>query len=112
MSHPKNTTGSPVAQDSLTTEVGFCETPIDNKGEYMLQVVAGIRSRDAIQQARTLASGLGQICQHMHDSLNYGEMVYCAGMDALKFVADSVNALLWSVQKGLPSEIASSGGDQ
>ena len=94
------------AQDSLTTEQGFCETPIDNKGEYMLHVVPGIGSRDAIQKARTLASGLGQICQHMHDSLNYGEMVYCDGMATLKFVADSVNALLWSVQKGLPSEIA------
>lgn len=110
--HPKNSTTQSVAQDTLTTQVGFYETPIDNKGEYMLQVVAGIGSRDAIQKARTLASGLGQICQHMHDSLNYGEMVYCDGMATLKFVADSVSAILWSVQRGLPSEIESSGGDK
>ncbi|NWC01623.1 hypothetical protein [Pseudomonas sp. G1002] len=110
--HPKNSTAQQTAQEPLTTEVGFCETPIDNKGEYMLQVVPGICSRDAIQQARTLASGLGQICQHMHESLNYGEMVYCDGMATLKFVADSVSALLWSVQRGLPSEIESSGGGQ
>lgn len=110
--HSKNSNNQPPTQDSLTTEQGFCETPIDNKGEYMLQVVAGIGARDAIQQARTLASGLGHICQHMHDSLNYGEMVYCDGMATLKFVADSVSALLWSVQRGLPSEIESSGGDQ
>lgn len=104
--HPENINNQSIAQDSLTTEQGFCETPINNKGEYMLQVVPGIGSRDAIQQARTLTSGLGQICQHMHDSLNYGEMMYCDGMATLKFVADSVSALLWSVQKGLPSEIA------
>lgn len=107
--HPKNSNKQSEAQDTLTTEVGFCETPIDNKGECMLQVVPGIGSRDAIQQARTLASGLGQICQHMHESLNYGEMVYCDGMATLRFVADSVSALLWSVQKGLPSEIAERG---
>ena len=108
----KNSNKPPEAQDSLTAKQGFCETPIDNKGEYMLQVVAGIGSRDAIQQARTLASGLGQICQHMHDSLNHGEYLYCDGMVTLKFVADTVSALLWSVQRGLPSEIESAGGDQ
>ena len=104
--HPKNSNKHTEAQDSLTTEQGFCETPIDNKGEYMLKVVPGVGSRDAIQQARTLASGLGQICQHMHNSLNYGEMVCCDGMATLQFVADSVSAILWSVQRGLPSEIA------
>ena len=108
----KNSNKQPVAQDSLTTAQGFCETPIDNKGEYMLQVVAGIGSRDAIQQARTLASGLGQICQHMHDSLNYSEMTCTDGMATLKFVAETVSALLWSVQRGLPSEIESAGGAQ
>lgn len=102
----KNSNNQSVAQDTLTTQVGFCETPIDNKGEYMLQVVPGIGSRDAIQQARTLSSGLAQICQTMHHSLNHGEYIYCDGMETLKFVADSVSALLWSVQKGLPSEIA------
>ena len=112
MSHPKNSNKQSVAQDSLTTEQGFCETPIDNKGEYMLQVVAGIGSRDAIQQARTLASGLAQICQTMHHSLNHDEYLYCDGMETLKFVADSVSAPLWSVQRGLPSEIESAGGDQ
>ncbi len=103
---PKNSNKQLSAQDSLTTEQGFCETPIDNKGEYLLQVVPGIGSRDAIQQARTLASGLGQICQHMHDSLNYGEMTYTDGMATLKFVADTVSTILWSVQRGLPSEMA------
>lgn len=104
--HPKNSNNQPAAQDTLTVKVGFCETPIDNKGTYMLGVVAGIESRDALQKARTLASGLGQICRHMHDSLNYGEMVYCDGMATLEFVADTVSALLWSVQQGLPSEAA------
>jgi hypothetical protein len=108
--HPKNSNYQPVAQDSLTTEVHFCNTPISNHGTQMLLVVAGIDSRDAIQKARTLASGLGQICQHMHDSLNYGEMTYTDGMATLQFVAESVSAILWSVQRGLPSEIAE--GDQ
>lgn len=112
MTHPKNSNNQPVAQDSLTTEVDFCNTPISNTGTQMLQVVAGIDSRDAIQKARTLASGLGQICQHMHDSLNYGEMTYTDGMATLQYVAESVSAILWSVQRGLPSEIESSGGDQ
>ena len=102
----KNSNNQPLAQDSLTTQVDFCNTPISNMGTQMLQVVPGIDSRDAIQKARTLASGLGQICRHMHDSLNYGEMVYCDGMATLEFVSESVSALLWSVQRGLPSEIA------
>jgi hypothetical protein len=102
----ENSNKQPAAQDTLTTVVEFCETPIAIRGERLLQVVAGIESRDAIQKARTLASGLGQICRHMHDSLNYGEMIYCDGMATLEFVAESINALLWSVQKGLPSEIA------
>lgn len=106
MTHPKNTNNQPAAQDSLTTEVDFCNTPISNTGTQMLQVVAGIDSRDAIQKARTLASGIGQICQHMHDSLNYGEMTYIDGMETLRFVAESVSAILWSVQRGLSSEIA------
>lgn len=110
--HLKNSTTQSVAQDSLTTQVDFCNTPISNMGTQMLQVVAGIDSRDAIQKARTLASGLGQICRHMHDSLNYREMVYCDGMATLEFVAESVSAILWSVQRGLPSEIESSGGDK
>ncbi|MFC6335516.1 hypothetical protein GIR22_08465 [Pseudomonas sp. CCM 7891] len=104
--HPKNSNNQNIAQDSITTQVDFCNTPISNTGTQMLQVVAGIDSRDAIQQARTLASGLGQICQHMHDSLNYGEMTYTDGMATLQFVAESVSAILWSVQRGLPSEIA------
>lgn len=108
----ENSNNQPAAQGSLTTVVDFCNTPISNTGSQMLQVAAGIDSRDAIQKARTLASGLGQICQHMHDSLNYGEMVYCDGMETLQFVAESVSAILWSVQRGLPSDNDSSGGAQ
>ena len=107
----KNSNNQSVAQDTLTTEVGFCETPIDNKGEYMLQVVAGIGSRDAIQKARTLASGLGQICQHMHDSLNMGELAYCDGMAALGFLGETVSALIWSVEKSVACA-AGRGGEQ
>lgn len=108
----KSSNNQPVAQGSLTTVVDFCNTPISNTGNQMLQVAAGIDSRDAIQKARTLASGLGQICQHMYDSLNYGEMTYCDGMQTLQFVAESVSAILWSVQRGLPSDNDSSGGAQ
>lgn len=77
MSQPKNSNNQPVAQDALTTEVDFCNTPISNTRIQILQIFAGVESRDAIQKARTLASGLGQICRHIHDGLNYGEMVYC-----------------------------------
>ena len=106
MLHPKNTTGSPVAQDSLTTEVEFCETPISNQGTEMLKVAAGIECRDAVEKARALSSGLGQICKHMHDAVNYGDLVCCDGLETLSFVAEAISALLWSVQKGLPSELA------
>lgn len=106
MSHPKNTTGSPVAQDSLTTEVESCETPISNQGTEMLKVAAGIECRDAVEKARALSSGLGQICKHMHDAVNYGDLVCCDGLETLSFVAEAISALLWSVQKGLPSELA------
>ena len=98
--HPKNSTTSAPVQGLLTAVTGFCETPIDNKGTQMLEVVSGISGEDALQTARTLSSGLGQICDHMHDSLNYGEMVYCDSLKTLAFVAEAVTALVWSVQRG------------
>jgi hypothetical protein len=97
--HPKNSTTPASVQALLTAVTGFCETPIDNKGTQMLQVVAGVDAADALQKAKTLSSGLGQICDHMHDSVNMGEMVYCDSVKTLAFIAETVSALIWSVQK-------------
>lgn len=99
--HPKNSTATSAAQVLLTAQVGFCETPIDNQGIQMLSVVAGADVEDALETARVLSSGLGQLCRHMHDSLNMGELSYCDGMTALRFLAETVSALVWSVQKGV-----------
>lgn len=98
--HPENSTATSVAQALLTGHVGFCETPIDNRGMQLLSVAAGTAAEDALETAKVLSSGLGQLCRHMHDSLNMGEMSYCDGMAALGFLAETVSALVWSVQKG------------
>lgn len=99
--HQKNSTTPHPVQDPLTAAVGFMETPIDNKGLQMLQISPGIAAEDALETAKVLSSGLGQLCRHMHDSLNMGEMSYCDGMTALGFLAETVSALVWSVQKGV-----------
>ncbi|KFE51107.1 hypothetical protein [Pseudomonas syringae] len=102
--HPKNSITPQTVQALLTVVTGFCETPIDNKGTQMLEVVAGIDAADALQKAKTLSSGLGQICDHMHDSVNIGEMVYCDSVKTLAFLAETVSALIWSVQKSQRAE--------
>ncbi|MBD8598769.1 hypothetical protein [Pseudomonas sp. CFBP 8772] len=90
-----------VTQQPLTVEADFGDTPIDNRGLKVFSVTAGVNVEDALQTAKTLSSGLGQICDHMHDSLNMGEMAYCDGMKTLAFVAEAVSALVWSVQRGM-----------
>jgi len=77
----------------------------------MLAVVPGTNVEDALQTAKVLSSGLGQICRHLHDSLNMGELAYCDGVAALGFLAETVSALVWSVQKGAES-LLEAGGEQ
>lgn len=98
--NPENITTGPAAQALRTSAVGFCDTPIDNHARQMMQVMPGIESADALQQAKVLSSGLGQLCRHLHDSLNAGEMAYCDGVEAMAFLAETVTALVWAVQKG------------
>ncbi|MNJ39144.1 hypothetical protein D3C77_340090 [compost metagenome] len=109
--HPKNTTGTNQAQAILTTEVDYLNTPIDNQGLQLLRVAAGANAEDALETAKVLSSGLGQLCQAMHDSLNMGEMAYCDGMATLCFLAETVSALVWSTQKGIAAA-SLPGGDQ
>lgn len=109
--HPKNTTTPSPAQPIITAEIGFFETPIDNQGVQLLAVAAGANAEDALRAARTLSSGLSQLCQHMHDSLNMGEMAYCDGMAALGFLGETVSALIWSVEKSVACT-AGRGGEQ
>jgi hypothetical protein len=84
-----------------TVVVGFFDTPIANGTDQVFQVAAGVALEDALETAKVLSSGLGQICNHLHDSLNMGESAYCDGVKALAFLAESVSALVWSVQRGL-----------
>lgn len=98
--HPKNSTNVLASQVLLTAKVSFCDTPIDNRGIQLLNVAPGANAEDALQTAKVLSSGLGQICRHMHDSLNLGEIAYCDGVATLAFIAETVSALVWSVQKG------------
>lgn len=102
--HPKNTTVPSNVQLTLTTAIEFCETPIGNRGDQMLQVVAEIDAQDALETAKVLASGLGQLCKNLHDTLSVGDMAYCDGLTTMKFVAEAVSALVWSVQKGQMGE--------
>jgi hypothetical protein len=101
MSHSENTTGIAPTQQLLTVETDFGNTPIDNRGAMIFNVAAGTNIEDALQTAKTLSSGLGQICDHLHDSLNMGEMAYCDGVKTLAFIAEAVSALVWSVQRGM-----------
>ncbi|RJX81290.1 hypothetical protein [Pseudomonas sp. LS-2] len=99
--HPKNSITPEVVQQLLTVETDFGNTPIDNRGAMIFNVAAGTNIEDALQTAKTLSSGLGQICDHLHDSLNMGEMAYCDGVKTLALIAEAVSALVWSVQRGL-----------
>lgn len=109
--HPKNTTGTNQAQAILTTETAFLGTPIDNKGRQLLCVSAGNNAEDALEAAKVLSSGLSQICHHMHDSLNLGELAYCDAMTTLGFLAETVSTLVWSVQKNIEVAVGA-GGEQ
>lgn len=102
MSQPENSKTLDATQQRVTAEADFGHTPIDNRGLMIFSVAAGINIEDALQTAKTLSSGLGQICDHMHDSLNMGEMAYCDGVKTLALIAEAVSALVWSVQRGLP----------
>lgn len=105
--HPKNSITPPPVQALRTASVGFCDTPIDNQAKQMMQVMPGIDAADALQQAKVLSSGLGQLCRHLHDSLNMGESAYCDGVEAMAFLAETVSALVWAVQKGQNGEAIS-----
>lgn len=99
----KNSTNITASQGLRTAEVCFCETPIDNAGEQLLTVAPGVNAEDALYKAKVLSSGIAQLCQHLHDSTNMGELVYCDGLSALGFLAETVSALVWAVQKGSES---------
>ena len=109
--HPKNTTAPSPAQPILTSETGFLSTPIDNRGIQLLAVAPGTNAEDALRAARTLSSGMSQLCQHLHDSLSMGEMAYCDGIAALSFLGETVSALIWSVEKSVACA-AGRGGEQ
>lgn len=102
--HPKNSTSPDVTQYRLTAQVGFYDTPVDNRGTSVFQVSGGLNMEDALETAKVLSSGLGQLCNHLYDSLNAGEMAYCDGARTLAFIAETVSALVWSVQRGGPAQ--------
>lgn len=111
MSHPKNSTAPNTAQYLLTCEIGFHDAPIDKRRPKIFSVASGIEATDALETARTLSSGLGQICGHLNDSLSAGEMVYCDGIKTLAFIAGTVSTLVWSVQCSLPPAEEGMGDD-
>lgn len=100
--HPKNSTRPDVTQYRVTADVGFYDTPIDNRAASVFHVASGLNVEDALETAKILSSGLGQLCNHLYDSLNAGEMAYCDGARTLAFVAETISALVWSVQRSIP----------
>lgn len=107
----ENTTAPSPAQPILTAETGFFDTTIDNRGVCLLNVAPGTNAEDALRAARTLSSGLSQLCSHLHDSLNFGELAYCDGAATLAFLGETVSALIWSVEKSVACA-AGRGGEQ
>ncbi|WP_341522185.1 hypothetical protein AABC73_01690 [Pseudomonas sp. G.S.17] len=95
----KNNIAEHATQQLLTIETEFLDTPIANRGEQVFQVVAGIASEDALETAKILSSGLHQLCNNLHDTINMGDLAYCDGVKAMAFLAETVSALIWSVQK-------------
>lgn len=104
--HPKNTTMPSPAQPMLTSELSFFETPIDNTAQHMLTVQGGVNAQDALDAARTLTSGVAQLCDHIHESVNAGDLVFCDSLKALQFLSETASTLIWSVQRGIPSQAA------
>ncbi|BBT39054.1 hypothetical protein [Pseudomonas putida] len=104
--HPENTTTPSPAQPTQTVELSFLDTPIDTRGLFLLKVEAGVNAEDALETAKVLSSGAAQLLQHVHDSLNYGEPVYCDALIALKFLNETISTLAWSVQRGIPASSA------
>jgi len=107
--HPKNSTTSAVTQQLVSVEIGFHDTPVDNRGAQLFNVAAGTAAEDVLETARMLSSGLGQLCRNLHDSLNNGELAYCDGVAAMAFLAETASALVWSLQRGLPSRVQEDG---
>ncbi|WP_041506379.1 hypothetical protein [Pseudomonas plecoglossicida] len=106
----ENTTAPSPAQEILTTKVSFFNVPISPVADQLLSVDSGMNAEDALRAARTLSSGMSQLCQHLRDSLNMGELAYCDGMAALSFLGETVSALVWSIEKSVAT--ASRGGEQ
>lgn len=107
--HPKNSTTSKTSQYPLTRAIGFCEVPIDNSASMICTVVSGVDAVDALETARVLASGLRQICDNLHSTLNMGDMAYCDGIRTMSFVAEAVSALIRSVSCELKHETKGEG---
>lgn len=107
--HPENSIGRELVQQLPTVAVGFGNTPIDKRELMVFSVVQGTNIEDALQIAKTLSSGLGEICNHLYDSLNAGEMMCCDGVKTLAFIAETVGALVWSVQRGMSNPKSEAG---
>ncbi len=90
-----NTSSTDLQQDAVTRIVGFADTPISNEGmAYLFETRKGMSTKDSLQLAADLTSGLKQLCEVMADAVNYDHIVLVDEMRVLAFVAEAANALI------------------
>lgn len=105
MSRLENTPAPSAAQQLKTSKVDFAN---QCHGE-LLSVSAGVPAVEALQLARSLASGVHQILGHLSDAINHGETLYFMDeMLAIGFLSDTVASLVFSVER----ELEDQGGEQ
>lgn len=105
MSRLENTPAPAAAQQLKTSKVDFAN---QCHGE-LLSVRAGVPAVEALQLARSLASGVHQILGHLSDVVNYGDNLgYMDELLAIGFLSDTVASLVFSVER----ELEAQGGEQ
>lgn len=106
MSQPQNSTAPVAAQALVTSERFFANM---RNGE-LLRVNEGLPAADALLLAKNLAHGLMCLHEHLGVLVDHGEeLTYLDEQRALGFLAETIGALVGSVESRMRS---AAGGDQ
>lgn len=106
----ENSTSTIQAQQAGTVTIGFCETPVENQGRYLMAINPGLPPSEALEVAADLTSGLKQILDKYAQVVNDGELIYVDELRVVSFVAESANALILAAHRVGGVNRASEGG--
>jgi hypothetical protein len=111
MSRPENSTTLSPAQALVTKRVELLETPISNQAETLLLVETGMPVKDALLAAQRLSSGVNELCLHLYDDINANNSpVFCNSLYALRFLSETVSALIAASRPAIESMDQQDGG--